>query len=59
MVAESKTAKTSELDLCTDHPWQIGAGSGDFLHGSLADVQIFRRALTAEEIRVLGQATRD
>lgn len=59
MVAESKTAKTSELDLSTDHPWQIGAGSGDFFHGSLADVQIFRRALTAEEIRVLGQATRD
>jgi len=59
MVAESKTAKTSELDLSTDQPWQIGAGSGDFFHGSLADVQVFRSALTAEEIRALSQATRD
>ncbi|MCE9525523.1 MAG: LamG domain-containing protein [Planctomycetales bacterium] len=53
-VAESPLAGT-KLNLTSDKPWQIGAGSGDFFNGALADVRVDRRALTAEEIRGLAK----
>jgi hypothetical protein len=53
-VAEEKSQNAGSLKLTSDEPWQIGAGSGDFFNGSLADVQVFRRALSAEEIRNLA-----
>jgi hypothetical protein len=34
-------------------PLQIGAGSGDFYNGSLADVRLYRRALGEAEINAL------
>ena len=49
-VAESSVGKASSLNLASDQPWQIGAGCGDFFHGSLSDVQVFRRALSIDEI---------
>ncbi len=53
LVAESKPTGANSLDLATDRPWQIGAGSGDFFNGALADVRVDRRALSADEIRDL------
>lgn len=49
-VAESSVGKASSLDLTSNEPWRIGAGSGDYFHGSIADVQIFRRAISQEEL---------
>lgn len=49
-VAESAAGKASSLNLDGNAPWQIGAGSGDYFHGSISDVQIFRRALTKDEL---------
>jgi hypothetical protein len=52
--AESPLPK-AKLSLTSDMPWRIGAGSGDFFNGSLADVRFHRRALTAQEIRDLAK----
>lgn len=51
LVSKSTSSSAAPLDLTNNQPWQIGAGSGDFFHGSLADVQLHRRALSADEIR--------
>jgi len=53
-VAEIQHARTPSLNLTTEVPWQIGAGSGDFFNGSLAEVQVERRALSMDEIRGLA-----
>jgi hypothetical protein len=54
-VAESKGPGAAALDISTDRPWHIGAGSGDFFHGALADVRVDRRALSVAEIRDLAR----
>ncbi len=54
-VAETTSPRAAPLNLATSEPWQIGAGSGDFFHGSLADVQVYRRALGEAEIRELAR----
>ncbi len=54
-VAEARRAGAGAYDLGHAGPWRLGAGSGDFLHGSLADVQLFRRALSPAEIRALAR----
>lgn len=54
LVAESCYGNAQALNLTNDRPWRLGAGSGDYFHGSLADVQVFRRALTEEEIRTMA-----
>ena len=54
VVSSSSSKLTESLDLSHDQPWQIGAGSGDFFHGSMADVQLHRRALSAEQIKQLA-----
>ncbi len=54
-VAASTTSDVGRLNLNSDQPWQIGAGAGDFLNGSLADVRVFRRALTDEQILSLAK----
>jgi hypothetical protein len=53
-VAESPLA-AAKLNLTSEKPWRIGAGSGDFFNGALANVRVDRRALTAEEIRGLAK----
>jgi hypothetical protein len=52
-VAESAQFDPGAFDLTTDEPLLIGAGAGDYFHGSLSDVRLYRRALSQEEI---GQA---
>jgi hypothetical protein len=52
LVAESRQA--APLDLSIDKPWKIGAGSGDFFHGALADVRLYLRSLSIDEIRELA-----
>lgn len=54
-VAESDAGKAGKLNIDSDQPWRLGAGSGDFFNGSLADVRVYRRSLTADEIRKLAQ----
>jgi hypothetical protein len=54
LVAESCFGNAQALNLTNDRPWRLGAGSGDYFHGSLADVQVFRRALAKEEIRTMA-----
>ncbi len=54
-VAESTRFDPAKYDLTTDEPLLIGAGAGDFFHGSLADVRLYRRALSAEEIGHLAK----
>ena len=54
LVAESIAMNEAALDLKSDLPWRIGAGSGDFFHGAMADLQVYRQALSAEQIRELA-----
>jgi len=53
LVAESTVGNARALNLTNEQPWRLGAGSGDYFHGSLADVQVFRRALSEKELRKL------
>jgi hypothetical protein len=53
--AESDVARAGQLSINSDRPWRLGAGSGDFFNGSLADVRIYRRSLTVDEINQLAQ----
>jgi hypothetical protein len=55
MVAETKAARAGALNVSNPQPWKIGAGSGDFFNGALADVRVFRRALTADEVQALAR----
>lgn len=50
LVAESRAAAADALDIDCDEPWTIGAGSGDFFHGAVADVRLYRRALSAAAV---------
>lgn len=49
-VADSAKFDPVDFDLTTDASLLIGAGAGDFFCGELADVRLYRRALSAEEI---------
>jgi hypothetical protein len=50
VVAESTKFDPAKFDLTTDEPLVIGAGPGDDFGGALADVRLYPRALSAEEI---------
>ena len=54
LVAESPLPQ-AKLNLTCGEPWRIGAGSGDFFQGALADVRVDRRALSDQEIRELAK----
>lgn len=56
LVAESAAFDSAKFDLSTDTEMLIGAGAGDFFHGDLSDVRLYRRALAAEEIARLMKA---
>lgn len=53
LAVESDAAPAGELNIASDQPWRIGAGSGDFFNGSLADIRVYRRALAVDEVRQL------
>lgn len=55
LVAESNAARVGKLAIGSDQPWRIGAGSGDFFNGSMADVRVYRRSLTIDEIDELAR----
>lgn len=50
-VAESAAGAAASIDVDCDRPWLVGAGSGGFFNGGIADVTIHRRALGPDEIR--------
>lgn len=52
-VAESARFDPARFDLTTAEPLVLGAGPGDCFRGSLSDVCLYRRALSAAEIRRL------
>jgi hypothetical protein len=54
-VAESRRFDSARLDLTNQAPLRIGAGSGDYFHGSLSDVRLYRRALSESEIHGLAK----
>lgn len=53
-VVDSSATGAGKLAIDSDQPWLIGAGTGDFFNGGLADVRVYRRALTAAEIQRLA-----
>ena len=54
-VAESATFKPEEYELTSGQPMRIGTGENDFFNGRLADLRIYNRALSPDEIRRLGK----
>jgi hypothetical protein len=52
-VAQS-TAGAASLDVSNDRPLWIGSGPHDHFRGSLSDVRLYGRALSAEEIAALA-----
>jgi hypothetical protein len=55
-VAESAAGAAATLDVDCDRPWLVGAGSGGFFNGGIADLTIHRRALGLDEIRAAAVA---
>jgi hypothetical protein len=53
LVAESAKFDPAKFDFTTDEPLLIGAGAGDYFNGALADVRVYLRALSAEEVAKL------
>ena len=56
-VAESSSFKPADYDVSTDRPLRIGAGQVDFFSGRISEVQFYKRALRASEIRRLWKST--
>lgn len=56
-VAQSGPVVSSTFNLSNDKPLLIGAGAGDYFNGSLRDVRLYRRALTADEIASLAKTS--
>ncbi len=52
-VASSQTSLSDDWRPSADRPLRIGTGPNDALHGSLADVRVYNRALSAEEVQSL------
>ncbi|QDT44431.1 hypothetical protein Pan241w_45400 [Gimesia alba] len=51
LVATSSAFDPAEYDLTNDKPLQIGFGAHDYFNGNMKDVKLYRRALTADEVR--------
>src|SRR5436190_22763424 len=52
--SESASFKSAEYDLTNKQPLLIGLGAQDYFHGDLADVRLYRGALSTEVIRELS-----
>jgi hypothetical protein len=57
LVAESERFDPTRFDLVADTPLLIGAGAGDYFRGALADVRLYKKALSVEEIGRLSRQT--
>jgi hypothetical protein len=53
LAAESAPLAAGDCDLTNRQPLRIGFGAQDYFHGSLADVRLYRGALSAEQVRDL------
>ncbi|MCA9016246.1 MAG: LamG domain-containing protein, partial [Planctomycetaceae bacterium] len=51
LVATSSQFDPAEYDLTNDKPLQIGFGAHDYFNGNMKDVKLYRRALSADEVR--------
>jgi hypothetical protein len=49
------TPVSERLDLTSGQPLQIGFGSHDYFHGRMRDVRLYRRALTAAQVKSLAR----
>ena len=54
MVSRSATLKAEDFDLTNDRPLQIGMGAQDHFRGNLADVRLYRGALSPEDVMKLA-----
>ncbi len=54
-VAQSVSFEPGRFDLKSDQPIRIGFGAQDYFHGDLADVRLYRGALTGSQVRELFQ----
>lgn len=54
LVSESATFDAATYDLTNRQPLQIGLGAQDYFCGDLADVRLYRGALSAEKVRELS-----
>ena len=52
--ATSSAFDPSNFDLTNDRPLRIGFGQTDYFHGRIADVRLYRGALTGAEVRQLA-----
>lgn len=53
--SETKVENAASFDLSNDAPWQIGAGTGDYFKGGMAELRFYQRALSAGEIQKLSK----
>ncbi|MCA9040196.1 MAG: LamG domain-containing protein [Planctomycetaceae bacterium] len=53
-IASSAQFQPENYDLSTEQPLRIGNGQHDHFHGQLREVQMFNRALSADEIQKLS-----
>ena len=54
VASSSPTPNASPLDLTNDQPLRIGFGEHDYFRGSLSDLRLYDRALSAGEIAALA-----
>jgi hypothetical protein len=55
VVAESALFAGGSFDLSNSQPLRIGFGAQDFFQGDLADIRLYRGALTPDQVRELSQ----
>ena len=55
VIGSQSGADIAEYDLSNGLPLQIGRGPNDFFNGRMADVRLFNRALTADELKRLSE----
>ena len=55
LVSESAPFEATKYDLTNRQPLQIGMGAQDYFRGDLADVRLYRGALSPEKVRELAE----
>ena len=53
LVAKSSSFDPAKYDVSTDQPLRIGFGQTEYFAGKMADVRLYNRALTGDEIQKL------
>jgi hypothetical protein len=54
LVKESEAFQAADFDLSTDQPLRIGFGQSDYFSGKMAEVRVYDRALSEDEIKKLA-----